>query len=104
MRIAQIAPLKYTPGGLEYVSFIRGGTGANYHQSPEFYQFPGRDVIMRWNAYDFDECSNDAIRLYSVSRDRGLNWTGTPKSTWQTDREEARISFSCWVLRGVLRW
>jgi hypothetical protein len=75
MRIAQIAPLTYTQGGLEYVSFIRGGTGADYHQSPEFYQFPGGDVIMHWNAYDFDECSNETIRPYSVSTDRGLNWT-----------------------------
>jgi hypothetical protein len=75
MRIAHIAPLSYTPGALEYASFIRGGTGADYHQNPEFFQYASGDVIMHWNTYDFDECSNDTVRLYSVSRDLGLNWT-----------------------------
>jgi hypothetical protein len=40
MRIASVAPLTYSPGGLEYFQFIRGGVGADYHQGPSFYQFP----------------------------------------------------------------
>ena len=74
MRIARIAPLTYTPGKLEYFSFIRSGAGADYHQGPAFYQFPNGDVMIYWGAYDFDECSNNAVVLYSLSRDRGLTW------------------------------
>ena len=75
MRITQIAPMIYTPGKLEYFSFIRSGAGADYHQNPNFYVFPDGDLIMYWMAYDFDECSNNAVLLYSVSRDRGLTWS-----------------------------
>lgn len=75
MRIGKIAPLIYTPGKLEYFSFIRGGTGADYHQNPEFHQRAGGDVLLYWNAYDFNECSNNTIKLFSVSKDRGLTWT-----------------------------
>lgn len=75
MKIARIAPLTYTPGKLEYFSFIRGNTGAEYHQNPNFYIFPDGAVMMHWMAYDFDECSNNAIQLYSTSKDGGLNWS-----------------------------
>lgn len=75
MRIARIAPLTYTPGKLEYFSFIRGGVGADYHQNPVFYVFPNGDVMVYWWAYDFDECSNNSVYLYSISRDRGLTWS-----------------------------
>lgn len=75
MKIAHIAPLAYSPGKLEYFSFIRGGAGADYHQNPNFYIFPGGELMMYWIAYDFDECSNNAVLLYSISKDRGLTWT-----------------------------
>jgi len=74
MKIARIAPLAYRMGYLEYFQFIRGGVGADYHQSPSFYQFPNGDLMCYWYAYDFDECSPNGITLYSVSRDRGLTW------------------------------
>jgi hypothetical protein len=75
MKIARIAPLTYTPGQIEYFSFIRSGSGAEYHQNPALYQFPNGDLLMYWYAYDFDECSNNGILLYSLSRDRGLTWS-----------------------------
>jgi hypothetical protein len=75
MKIARIPKLTYTPGGMEYHQFIRGGVGADYHQGPAFHQFPGGDVLMTWSAYDFDECSANGVTLYSVTRDRGLTWS-----------------------------
>jgi len=75
MKIARIAPLSYSPGKLEYFSFIRSGMGAEYHQNPNFYAFADGTVMMHWMAYDFDECSNNAVQLYSISTDRGLNWS-----------------------------
>lgn len=75
MKIARIAPLAYTPGRLEYYSFIRGGIGADYHQNPGFHQFADGEVRICWSAYDFDECSDNAVTLYSASRDRGLTWS-----------------------------
>lgn len=30
--------------------------------------------MMYWLAYDFNECNNNTIVLYSISGDRGLNW------------------------------
>lgn len=75
MKIAHIAPLAYTPGKLEYFQFVRGGVGAEYHQNPLFHQSAGGDVLVCWGAYDFDECSNNTVTLYSLSRDRGLTWS-----------------------------
>jgi hypothetical protein len=75
VKIARIAPLTYTPGQLEYSQFLRGGMGADYHQNPAFYQFPDGEVLLCWGAYDFDECSDNCVTLYSVSRDRGLTWS-----------------------------
>jgi len=75
MKIARIAPLSCTPGKLEYFCFLRGGVGADYHQNPGFYQYPDGDVLLHWAAYDFDECSEDSVTLYSVSQDRGLTWS-----------------------------
>lgn len=75
MKIARIAPLTYTPGQLEYFAFIRGGIGADYHQEANFEQFSDGEVMLRWAAYDFDECSGNSVKLYSVSRDRGLTWS-----------------------------
>lgn len=75
MKIGRIAPLAYTPGRLEYHQFIRGGVGADYHQNPSLYQFPDGDVLLWWGAYDFDECSQDCVTLYSMSRDRGITWS-----------------------------
>ncbi|HUS81227.1 MAG TPA: sialidase family protein [Armatimonadota bacterium] len=75
MKIARIAPLSYTPGKLEYFCFIRGGIGADYHQNPVFHQFANGEVRLCWGAYDFDECSDDSVTLYSASRDRGLTWS-----------------------------
>ena len=75
MRIARIAPLAYTPGNLEYFSFIRGGVGADYHQGPGFYVFPNGDLMVCWAAYDFDECSDNSVTLYSTSHDRGITWS-----------------------------
>ncbi len=75
MKIARVAPLTYTPGELEHFCFIRGGTGADYHQGPGFYQFADGEVLLCWMAYDFDECSDDSVTLYSSSRDRGLTWS-----------------------------
>jgi Neuraminidase (sialidase) len=75
MKIARIAPLAYSPGKLEYFSFIRSGMGAEYHQNPNFYVFADGAVMMHWMAYDFDECSNNAVQLYSISKDSGLTWS-----------------------------
>jgi Neuraminidase (sialidase) len=75
MKIARIAPQAYTSGKLEYAAFIRGGIGADYHQNPEFYQFPNGELLLHWVAYDFDECSNNAVQLYCLSKDRGLTWS-----------------------------
>ena len=75
MKIAHIVPMIYTPGELNYSQFIRGGIGADYHQGPIFYQFPNGDVIVHWHAYDYKETSDNAVRLYSVSRDHGLTWS-----------------------------
>lgn len=75
MKIAQIPKLTYTPGSLQYHQFIRGGVGADYHQGPSLYQFPDGDVLMTWAAYDFDECSDNGVTLYSITRDRGLTWS-----------------------------
>jgi hypothetical protein len=75
VKIATIAPLSYTPGKLEYRQFIRGGVGADYHQGPSFHQFPDGEALLRWGAYDFDECSNASVTLFSVSNDRGITWS-----------------------------
>lgn len=75
MKIARIAPLTYTPGALEYRQFIRGGIGADYHQGPAFMLLPNGRLLLHWSAYDFDECSNNSVTLYSVSDDRGITWS-----------------------------
>ena len=75
MRITHIAPLSYTPGKLEYFQFIRGGVGADYHQSPAFYRFPSGQLMMFWHVYDFDECSSNGVLLYSLSDDKGSTWS-----------------------------
>jgi hypothetical protein len=75
MKSAQIAPLTYTPGKLEYFCFLRGSVIADYHQNPGFHQFPDGDVMMHWSAYDYDECSQDSVTFYSTSGDRGLTWS-----------------------------
>ncbi|MBP1990406.1 sialidase family protein [Paenibacillus eucommiae] len=75
MKIARIIPMTYTPGKLEYASFIRGGIGADYHQEPRFFQFPDGQVMMYWAAYDFDECASNLVKLYSITKDRGLTWS-----------------------------
>ena len=46
MKIARIAPLRYTPGCLEYSCFIRGGVGADYHQGPTFHLFPDGEILL----------------------------------------------------------
>jgi len=75
MKIARISPLAYTPGELEYFSFIRSGSGADYHQNPTFYVYPNGDLMIYWFAYDFDECSNNTVLLYSISKDSGITWS-----------------------------
>ena len=69
--------MHYTPGKLEYFCLIRGGLGADYHQNPEFHQLPEGELLLYWSAYDFDECSNNSIVLYSTSPDRGITWSDT---------------------------
>lgn len=75
LRIARIAPLAYTPGKLEYFSFIRSGDGAEYHQNPLFYQFASGEVMIYWLAYDVNENNNNGVVLYSISRDHGITWS-----------------------------
>ena len=75
MKIASITPLSYKPGNLGYFQFIRGGIGSDYHQEPKFYQFADGKVMLYWSAYDYDECSGNAVKLYSISEDRGLTWS-----------------------------
>lgn len=75
MKIASIAPLAYTPGNLEYFNFIRSGSGAEYHQNPILHQFPNGKLMIYWGAYDYNECNNNGIMLYSISTDRGINWS-----------------------------
>ncbi len=75
MKIATISPLSYAPGKLKYFQFIRGGIGADYHQEPKFFIYPDGSVLLYWNAYDADECSNHSVKLFSLSKDNGLTWT-----------------------------
>lgn len=75
MKIARIARMAYTPGKLEYFCFIRAGSGADYHQNPEFFAYDNGDVLVNWSAYDFDECSRNSVKLFSVSKDRGATWS-----------------------------
>lgn len=75
MKIARIPPLAYTPAKLTYRNFIRGGIGADYHQNPFFHQFPNGDLLLYWSAYDYDECSPNSIKLFSISKDRGITWS-----------------------------
>jgi Neuraminidase (sialidase) len=75
MKIANIAPLRYSPGKLEYFSFIRGEVGASHHQCPGIYPFSDGRIMMLWFAYDIHECSGDGVCLYSVSEDLGTTWT-----------------------------
>lgn len=101
MRIAQIAPMTYTPGKLEYFSFIRGGSGSDFHQNPVFHVFPNGDLMIRWGAYDFNECSRNAISLYSVSRDRGQTWS--PPNVYMADYPGGTLRTSLLRLRGTDR-
>ncbi len=75
MRIGNITPCRYTPGKLEYVSFIRGHAGWSHHQGPGLYQYSDGRLVMLWTAYDIDECNNDNVMLYSISTDNGENWS-----------------------------
>jgi hypothetical protein len=75
VKIAHIAPTSYSAGKKTYYQFIRGGIGADYHQEPRFHLFPDGEVLMYWSAYDFDECSNNSVKLFSLSRDSGTTWT-----------------------------
>jgi hypothetical protein len=75
MIITNIRSMDYKPGELSYYQFIRGGIGSDYHQEPKFYQYADGRVLMYWSAYDYDECSGNAVKLYSVSEDRGLTWS-----------------------------
>ncbi|MBE9479534.1 MAG: exo-alpha-sialidase [Chloroflexi bacterium] len=75
MKITSITPCRYTPGELEYVSFIRGNAGWSHHQGPSLYQYSDGRLIMLWAAYDINECNNDNVMLYSVSEDNGERWS-----------------------------
>jgi len=75
MKIATIRPMDYKQGELSYYQFIRGGIGSDYHQEPVFYQFPDGEVLMYWSAYDYDECSGNAVKLFSTSTDNGVTWS-----------------------------
>ena len=75
IRIGSITPCRYTPGTLEYVSFIRGNAGWSHHQGPSLYQYSDGRLIMLWAAYDIDECNNDNVMLYSISEDSGERWS-----------------------------
>ncbi|HOV22528.1 MAG TPA: sialidase family protein [bacterium] len=75
MIITNITPLRYSPGKLEYFSFIRGDVGAQFHQGPEIYPFSDGRVLILWGAYDIQECSKDSVVLYSESDDQGITWS-----------------------------
>jgi len=75
MDISSITPCHYKPGQLEYVSFIRGGSGWSHHQGPSFYQFSNGKVLILWTAYDIHECNNDNVMLYSLSENLGETWS-----------------------------
>ncbi len=75
MKIASIKPMNYKPGELSYYQFIRGGIGSDFHQEPKFYQYTDHSVMMYWSAYDFDECSGNAVKLFSLSDDYGVTWS-----------------------------
>jgi hypothetical protein len=98
MKIATIAPLTYTPGKLEYFQFIRGGVGADYHQGPGFHQFADNVVRMTWGAYDFDECSQNVVTLYSDSRDRGITWSAP--QVYMADYPAGPLGGPVLILRG----
>ncbi|MCD6334600.1 MAG: exo-alpha-sialidase [Candidatus Latescibacteria bacterium] len=75
MRIGSITPCKYTPGELEYVSFIRGNAGWSNHQGPTLTQYSDGRLIMVWTAYDVHECNNDNVMLYAISENNGETWS-----------------------------
>jgi hypothetical protein len=75
VKIATIAPLSYTAGKLEYFQFIRGGIGADFHQEPKFFVYADGSVLLYWMAYDANETSSHAVKLFSVSKDQGLTWS-----------------------------
>lgn len=75
MKITEIAPLAYEKGKMKYFQFIRGGIGDTHHQEPKFYQYPNGEVIMYWNTYGVNECSNNSVKLFSASNDKGLTWS-----------------------------
>ncbi|NPV46813.1 MAG: exo-alpha-sialidase [Armatimonadetes bacterium] len=98
MKIATIAPLRYSPGRLEYFQFIRGGVGADYHQNPGFHQFADGLLRMAWGAYDFDECSPNCVTLYSDSCDRGLTWSDP--QVYMADYPAGPLGGPVLILRG----
>ncbi|MCX7597739.1 MAG: hypothetical protein N2512_02565 [Armatimonadetes bacterium] len=76
MKIATIAPLKFTPGQLAHFQSIRGDVGAARHQGPSFHQFADGLVHMTWNTYDFDEGVFSLLGiLFQVGK--GKVWTIT---------------------------
>jgi Neuraminidase (sialidase) len=75
MRIGSITPCRYTPGKLEYVSFIRGNAGWSHHQGPGLYQYSDGRLIMLWTAYDVEECNNNNVMLCTISDDNGQRWS-----------------------------
>ena len=74
MRLGVMEPLGYQKGELSRYTFIRAGEGWDYHQGPMLYGFADGRILMCWGAYDFQECSNDGVVLYSTSVDNGETW------------------------------
>ncbi|MCC6422303.1 MAG: exo-alpha-sialidase [Phycisphaerales bacterium] len=56
---------------------------------------------MIWSAYDFDECSNDGILLYSISTDRGMTWTNP--QVYLADHSSGRMNLRLLRLRNTSR-
>jgi hypothetical protein len=68
------ATCTYRPGTCAAYSFTRAGEGWDYHQCPCFLPLADGRLMICWWGYDFDECNNDGVVLYSHSEDQGETW------------------------------
>ncbi|MFA6111711.1 MAG: sialidase family protein, partial [Candidatus Latescibacterota bacterium] len=74
MKLTIAAACTYRRAACSAYSFIRAGEGWDYHQCPCFLPLADGRLMICWWGYDFDECNNDGVLLYSHSEDQGETW------------------------------
>lgn len=74
MKLTIPATCTYRRAACSGYSFIRAGEGWDYHQCPCFLPLADGRLMICWWGYDFDECNNDGVLLYSHSEDQGETW------------------------------